>query len=149
MSALTMFTLWIACLVPFPMDTRANKKITQGDEPKPAVKAPGDMFASSEEGIYAQLNLTADQLKALRANNLAAHQSYEAIRAKFRKDGDLWAQVRAYDATAKASKAETKRIMTKEQHAQYLKAWETIMAPYFANSQKLQGAARGPVAPKN
>ncbi len=147
MSVLTMLTLSIAVVWPITPDVKATKK-TKTDEPLPALRSPGDMFASSEEGIYALLNLSADQLKALRANNLAAQKSYSAIRAKFKEDGDVWAKVRAYDATATAAKAETKRIMTKEQHAKYIAMWDAIMAPYIANSQKYQGSARGLVVPK-
>ncbi|MFT3881651.1 MAG: hypothetical protein QM703_18555 [Gemmatales bacterium] len=84
----------------------------------------------------------------MRANNLAAQRSYAATRAKFKEDGDVWAKVNAYEATAKAAKAETKRIMTPKQHAQYIRAWDEIMAPYIANSQKYQGTTRGSEVPK-
>lgn len=147
MSVLTMLTLSIAVAWPFAPDAKATKK-TKADDPRPAIRSPGDMFASSEDAIYSQLNLTSDQLRALRANNLAAKRSYAATQARFKEDGDLWAKVNAFDATAKAAKAETKRIMSPEQHAAYIKAWDTIMAPYIANSQKFQGTTRGAPVPK-
>ena len=145
MSVLMSLALTVACLAP-AADKPANQN--QGDGKKPAVRNPTEMFASSEDGIYARLNLTPEQLKALQANNVATAKRYEAIRTKFREDGDLWAKVRAYDETAKASKAETKRIMTKEQHALYIRIWDEMMAPYIANSQKMQGSSRGNPVPK-
>lgn len=136
MSSLMLFALSLACLAPV-----ANlKKPTKGDEPLPAVRSPGTMFSSTEDFIFAQLNLTKEQHAQLNANNLAAQQKYAEIRQQFKKDGDLWAKVRAYEATANWNKGETKRIMTGEQHALYLKLWHEAMAPYIANSQKIQGA---------
>ena len=115
----------------------------QAKSPQPATQFSSTMFADSEEFIFKQLNLSKEQLQALRANNQAAVKRYDEIRARYHQDGDLWAKVRGYEAVATASKAETRRIMTREQHDKYLALWHQAMAPYIANSQKLQGTKRG------
>ena len=81
MSVLSMLTLCIACLVPAPY----LKKASRGDEPLPAVRSPNAVFASSENAILSQLNLTKEQLAQLNANNLTAQKRYVEIREKFKR----------------------------------------------------------------
>lgn len=108
----------------------------------PAVSTPGSQFGSTDARILNGLNLTGEQRRELDQVSAAAVAKYRQLREQFNDDGDLGAYVRGQNETADRARSEFKRIMSKEQHTQYVDEWYKAMAPYFENSKKINGARK-------